>query len=282
MHTYANVGELQDYMRDNGSTDLGNANARTLLSFLEAASRRVDSYCDRSSALGSASWTGFGPRIGTNLYDAAGELTLRLGDDLLSTSSLSRASGTGLTGTSLVADTDYYLQPYGGPPYSSVQLVATNAIGYSGYRLWSVTGTWCGPGCTTDLADATVSSGLSLDATVRTFITSSSPDIQPGDTLLIGSEQLYVRAMDGTTVSVLRGANGTTAATHVDASAISTYSYHPSVVDATLQIAMRRMRTAHAGLSGSYGGGQMPDVVQHDSEWSVLNSTVGDLRHIAI
>lgn len=276
MHTYASVGTLKDYLRDSGSAVLGTSNDAGYLAVLEAASRRVDSFCDRSAAL-SGSWTGFGPRIGTNRYDGCGWSELRLEDDLVTLTELTLASITGGTPTALTAEIDYYLAPYSGPPYRVVLLTGLGVGPSIGLRVWTATGTWSGPGYGTRTCDATVASGLASDPTATTFILSPSPDISPGDTLLIGSEQIYIQAVNGTTAQVVRGANGTTADTHPDASAIAAYTYHPSVVDGTLQIAARRLRSRDAGLSGEFMAGNSV-VVQRDSEWQVLLSTVGVLR----
>lgn len=282
MHTYASVAQLKDYLRDNGASEVDPAQDAFRLSRLESASRRVDEYCDRSAALAEGSWTGFGPRIGTNRYDGSGELSLRLGDDLVSIASITRADSTGGTPVALVADTDYYIQPYGGPPYRTIRLIELGLGPAWGLRIWAVAGTWGGPGYGTLQADCSVASGLAADATTRSFILSASPDVSPGNTLLIGSEQLYLSGLNGTTATVVRGANGTTAATHPDTSTISVYTYHTSVVEGSLQIATRRLRASQAGLSGAYGGGDVPDAPQRETEWSVLAGTVGGLHLVSI
>ena len=69
----------------------------------------------------------------------------------------------------------------------------------------------------------TVSSGLASDSSETTFTPTTIAVYQPGDVLLIGSEQLWVSAV-GTTLTVTRGWGSTTAATHANASPISVVS----------------------------------------------------------
>ena len=81
-HTYATVADFAAYLSDNGSvaTALPETRVRKLL---EAASRRVDGFCDRSEFQ-----SGFGPRTGTNHYDGDGGFCLDLEDDVLAVTEL--------------------------------------------------------------------------------------------------------------------------------------------------------------------------------------------------
>lgn len=273
MHTYASVRDFQDFVRDNGAGDLGSALDGDILKVLEGASRKVEGFCNRSKK------SGFGPRVGTNRYDGDGCNELYLHDDLLSLSAFTVAAVTGAAGVSPVVDTDYYLGGFGNydPPYRKIVLhgVGTPTTFASGYRTIVATGTW-GYQSTTVLTGTTVESGLDTGTTQTQFVLSASPDVAAGQTLLIGSEQLYLRDLDGTTATVERGSNGTTAATHADDSAISVYTYPSDVVTATLSIALRRRRLRDAGVDGSWGGGQMPGITPRDTEHSLLWSILRD------
>jgi hypothetical protein len=98
-----------------------------------------------------------------------------------------------------------------------------------------------------------------------------------GMTLLTGTEQVYVAAAaGGTALTLVRGVNGTTAA--AGTAAASYYRYPREVIQATLQIALRRWKGRDAGVSGDYGGGGIPQVMQRDTERSILAGTVNHLR----
>lgn len=279
-HTYADLAAFKNYVVDTGSTVLNAANDVPMLGMLEAASRRVDEFCDRSR-FGS----GFGPRIGTNKYDSAYNHLLRLHDDLLSISAFTFLNATNDSTTiTPVADTDYFLRGVDGAylaPYREILLhgfgASTAATFGWGFRTITVTGTW---GYQSDvlLSSTTVASGLSSSASATTFTTSATPTIAIGQTLRIGSEDLYLTGLTTTTATVERGANGTTAAVHADNSTISVHRYPRQIVNATLQVALRRWKMRDSGLTGDFGGGQIPGTVQRDSEMALLRATVGHLR----
>jgi hypothetical protein len=264
-HTYASVQALKDYFGESnwsGSED-------ALLSLLEGASRRVDGYCARSS-YGS----GFGPRIGTNKYDHDGSSCLLLDDDLLGTTSVSILSTTGGGTTSLTVDVDYYPAPYSGPPYNELTFTGLGAAPTSGLRVVSVAGTF-------GYSAETFAAGtLALASSSATAGTVTGGTVYAGQTLLVGSEQVYVTASTGGTVLTLqRGQNGTTAA--AGTAAAVTYRYPREVVTATLQLAARRHRSAQSGLTGDFGGGNLPFIGNHDNETSILRGTVGHLKRYA-
>lgn len=67
-----------------------------------------------------------------------------------------------------------------------------------------------------DRTDA-IASGLSSGTTTTTAVITTAALFQPGDVWLAESEQLWVSAVSGTTITITRGFGGTTAATHADA-----------------------------------------------------------------
>lgn len=283
-HTYASVNTFKDYLRDQGSASaggLGTANDALYLEWLEDASRSIDDYCRRTRE--SFPMSGFGPRLGTNRYDHDGSDEVELGDDLLSLTSVTSAPSVGATPVTLTDETDFYKEPYDNPPYRCLALhSAATAVFYACRRGVSVTGTW-GYSNETVASTTTVASGLAVSSSATTFTTSASPTISAGDTLLIDSEQLYVTALSGTTATVTRGANGTTAATHANSSAIATYRYPRPVHATTLRLAHRRWRQRDAGLTGTYGeGGGIPGTSNYDTEVSILRNGVWEYRLVRV
>lgn len=65
----------------------------------------------------------------------------------------------------------------------------------------------------TETTGATVQGG-GINASVTSITASASAPVDVGETIVIGSEQLYISAVSGTTITVERGVNGTTAASH--------------------------------------------------------------------
>lgn len=74
--------------------------------------------------------------------------------------------------------------------------------------------------------------------TGTTLTTSGGNNLNIGDTILVETEQMYIEAGAGTSWTVVRGVNGTTAATH-SAAAISVYRYPAMIQDAVLIQAAR-------------------------------------------
>ena len=265
-HTYASVEDFRQFLIDGGDSDWTDADS-TILTLLEGASRRIEEWADRSQ-FGS----GFGPRTGTNRYDfPADATTLRLDDDLLAITSISAVSGGGTV--TLTDETQVYKLPYDTTPYRELTLVTTGSGSWgSDQRGNLIAGTWGYSNETASLGTAAGSASASATSLVL-----GGGSAYAGNTLLIGSEQLYVTASGGT-ATVVRGVNGTTAGTVALGTAISVYRYPRGVVTACLQIAQRRHRSAQSGLTGDFGGGAISVTSHRDSEMSILKATMGALR----
>jgi hypothetical protein len=270
VHTYATVEDLKAYLAgDSSSYGTATGGDDTLLTLLEGASRRVEGWTMRSD-FGS----GYGPRIGTNRYDHDGSSTLLLDDDLIGATGVSVLDATGGSTVSFAADTDYYLKPYSGPPYTELVVTGLGEGLTSGLRVVSIAGTFGYSATTTPAGTVALATGSATTATV------TGATVYAGATLLVGSEQVYVTASTGgTALTVERGQNGTTAA--AGTAAASQYQYPREVVTATLQLAARRHRSAQSGLTGDFGGGNLPQVGNRDNETSILRGTVAHLRRWA-
>lgn len=189
---------------------------------IEAASRECDAFCHRHFYV----WQGiryFNSR-------ACSELII---DDLLSVSALtadSEEDGT-FDGETWTLDVDYHLQPDNEWP--KCRLILGKAGNYSfadSRRYLKITGMWgYGDGrSATPYVPAGVTGSVGT-TTGETLSISAGGVLAQGHTILIGTEQMYVRAVSDGVATVARGVNGTTAATH-STEAVYIYQYPAQLV----------------------------------------------------
>lgn len=273
MHIYASIADASAHLQDGSSSTAGAA----ILKKLEAASRRVDFYCARSRFVAERS--SFGPQYRTNHYtpdlDCPGELWLD--DDLLTLTEFRVSLIVGATGSVYVENTDFLLAPFdrlpkrkllAGMPSSSMALGSARR-GIAAAGLWGER----------DVRTALVATmGVIADTSTETVTPSAIAEFSPGQTLWVDSEMLYVRAVGTSTLTVTRGANGSTAATHLALAAIAVATYHPSVVDATLQIFNRRWRRRDSNQAQAFGESGFAQTAPDPGELAILRSTVESLR----
>lgn len=146
-------------------------------------------------------------------------------EDLLSVSLVQvAAAGIGAVPVTL---THYYLEPqFAGPPYNRLEVDLSSAdvfqSGPTPQRSLQITGQW-GYTSTTRAAGTLGAAIASPSATTITI--SDDTLIDQGDVLLIDSEALFVDAPRNgpLTLTVQRGVNGTTAATHLNGAPIAKY-----------------------------------------------------------
>lgn len=285
-HVYASLDEAKRYLRDEGEAwGSGSTNDALALRQLASVSRRVDDWC-RRSAFGS----GFGPRLGTNRYDAAGGSDLFFRDDLIETTSVvSRALTAATDSVSPAADDDYYLTNQQGTyepgPFRRAVLHGQGTVAAfgRGYRVLSWTGSW-GYEDRTLVLTAALAAAVA-DAEITTVSVDALVEFSPGQTLRIDDEQVYVEdvtesedEMTPPTITVVRGVNGTIAAAHADESAVELFRYDPRVVDATLRVFGRRWRARTSGADGSDGNGDIGMVTPREGEDLILRRAIGELR----
>ena len=196
---------------------------------------KLKRYIERASAyVERVTGRTFHPVTATRYFDApvgTPRGALYLGDDLLSVTSITDDGGA-LTATS------YFLYPLNRPPYRRVELLATSdtwTFTDSRQQAIIIVGTW-GYSASYDDTGATLNSALS-STTAATFTASDGSLIEVGWSLLIDSEQLFVTGVSSNTVTVQRGNNGTTAATHSTGATIYRYVPEPDVTEAVVLLA---------------------------------------------
>ena len=245
-----------------------------LLALLEAASRWIDGYCGRDFAAtagerrfdGGISNTGIGN--GSNGNGGNGGISNTGGGngnggngggdvlfvpDLVSVGRLrTRAWGGGGDGWVDWPADAYLLYPAdgaptrpGGRPYTRIA-----AAGGGGWRfpagrgVVSISGVW-GYGSVREDTGLRIGAGAGLTADAVTITaTPASTAVSGGHTIRIDGEDFYVvaavtdKTADTTTLTVLRGVNGSTAAAHDAGVGIAAYRYPAAVSESCLRLAM--------------------------------------------
>ncbi len=168
---------------------------------------------------------------------------LRLPHDLISvTSLLVDEDGDGTYELTLASNTDYWLGPYEaaerGEPYWYIELNpnGTQLASWPRYpRSVKLAGLF---GYSYEL-QAAGTLGAAISSTTATSVTmTAGHSVELGDTLIVESEQMYVSAVSSNTLTVTRGINGTTAATHANATAVSVRRYPRDVEEAVMERAV--------------------------------------------
>lgn len=219
-----------------------------LLSLLDNASRVVDRHCNRYFHVLAATRKFDGPDGPTLLVPdlvAVEPGGLRTDED-----------GDGVYETTWEAE-DYVLLPSNADPASpsNPRSRPYNRVETLGRARWptgrqriSISGEW---GWWRHLR-RTKETANAVDASATRLVVSHRADVEAGHTLLVDSEQLFVRGYAGNTLTVDRGANGTTASAHDAGSAIDVYGYPGPVAEATIILAARLRMGAGHGSGGLF------------------------------
>jgi hypothetical protein len=244
-HTYASSDDLRDYLAGTSFSSGWTSDAGSIRRILEASSRRIDLYCEGGT---------FGPLTETRYYDIGyGSL-------------VQSPQYAVLAGTDAIATT-----------VSLANVIPLNEDTSNtldaGQQTLSILGSW---GYTADTLSVTTADAIGSTTATSISVTSAT-DLGPAQTILIDSEQLYITAISGNTLTVQRGVNGTTAATHSGGAGLTRYDYPELVVQACLDIAKLTFRNRDLGAVGSIGAGEMSMTVAEGEVRSVL-MTLEDFR----
>ncbi len=244
-----------DTLKSAGALNItGTGSDSRLRTLAENASRVVDRYCNRH----------FYVLVATRKFDGLGATSL-LVPDLVSVDAngLKTDDDRDRTFETIWAAGDYLLLPSNADPatadnpqsrpYVEVAVdveAGTKSDFPAGTQTVQIAGEW---GWWRHLKRATETANAIADATTESVTVSSRTDVEAGHTLLIDSEQVYVKSYAANTLTVSRGANGTTAASHSSGVAIDIYEYPGPVVEATIIQTSRLWRRKDGGF-GATGG----------------------------
>lgn len=264
---YVNRDDLKSALTIPASTTRDHAH---LDGAVEAISRLLDDY------LGFHAY----PSSGVRYYTPTGGTRLRLDYPLLAVDTIQHSSDGGSTYGSTMTTADYYLQPDNAteesPPRPFWEVVirpnaTSSAAGFPKgiTRGTKITGTW-GYFNQTANSSATLATALAVGTT--TIKINISTALHPGQTILMGSEQMFLTRTPTSatgsitsTVDVLRAQNGTVGATHSCATTIAVYTY-PIIERAALYQAEQDYRGKDApfgNVGGQPGGGQSISIGLH-------------------
>jgi hypothetical protein len=291
-HTYASTDDLRDYLAGTSFSSGWTSDAGSIRRILEAASRRIDLYCEGGT---------FGPLTETRLYDiGSGSLVqspqylvlagtndistsvslanvIPLDGWLVSTTTVTAYDDTDRGASTVLTEgyaNDFFLMPYNVSPKTIFKLNedTSNTLD-AGQQTLSILGSW---GYTADTLSVTTADAISSTTTTSVSVTSAA-DLGPAQTVLVDSEQLYITAISGNTLTVQRGVNGTSGATHSGGATLTRYDYPELVVQACLDIAKLTFRNRDLGPASVIGAGEMSMTVAESEVRSVL-MTLEDFR----
>ena len=250
MNIYTTLSDLRRHL---GLTSAQTGDNDLLLALIGAASRLIDGYTGRR----------FYPLVASRVYACADPARLLLDDDLLSLDTLTNGDG------SVIGASAYHLAPANESVKSSVLLDRTQtAFTHDGdpADALAVSGTW---GYHPDWANAWAASGdtvqnnpLSSGATALTVTdadaalpTGYGTRFAVGQLLRVENEYLHVLAINTTTnvLTVARGVNGTTAASHTQGTAISVYQVSEDIRQICLRVAAWLYKQRDAGFVQTAG-----------------------------
>jgi hypothetical protein len=228
--SYANISDVKGVLGISSTTD-----DTVIRKIVEASSRSIDSYCNRIFAVQST----------TKYFDGAVELYV---PDLLSITTLKTDEDGDYDYDNTYETTDYILYGVGIEdtlntyPKTRIEIdtngdYSSFASGYKkGVQIAGVWGYGDGISATPYISDTTTNEALDtsetgVDVTLAT-------NLSAGQLILVESEQMYIYSVASTTLTVERGVNGTTAATHDTAKTIYIYQYPSDIRQACIDLSV--------------------------------------------
>lgn len=294
-HSYASIDDLRDYLAGSTYSSGWTSDVTILRRIVESASSRIDNYVGMQS---------FGPRVETHYFDI-GSGTLRdtpqnlvpsysaitigikdfylsaipLDSWLVSVTSVTSYKQTDRSDNEVLTEgynADYWLEPYNTTPKTRLKLNEDSSKSFhAGQQTLAVSATW---GYANDTISETTADAISSTSTTSASVSSAS-SLGVAQTILIDTEQLYITGISGNTLTVERGVNGTTAATHSGGATLYSYEYNPVVVQACLDLSKVFFRDRDMGTTLTIGTGEQ-SITRSDADASSVLSTLDEFRSV--
>lgn len=229
---------------------------------LESASREIDNFCHRFFYVLSA----------TRYFDGKGESILL--DDILSATTLKTdEDGDGTYEESWTVNEDYELYPLNGYPKTWAEISSRASREYAsfnkgvkkGVQIAGSFGYGDGESATPYLASGAVvnTGGITNSATTHALATGKGASFGVYQTILIGTEQLYITSVWTDTLTFERAKNGTAAAAHTAADVIYIYQYPLPIKQACLIQAMRWWKRKDSAFQNVVGIAETGEVARY-------------------
>ena len=259
---YINLASLKAELTITDTTD-----DAILLRKLEAVSRLIDGECDRH----------FYTKTSTKYFTALSGNYVYL-PDLLSVTTLKTDDDGDRTYENTWAATDYDLLDYNEFPKYKIHITPEGNYTFPSTRkgveivgLWGFGDGWSA----VPYEDSATNTSEVLDNSETDVDVGAGTAFAVGQLILVESEQMYITAIATNTLTVKRGVNGTTAATHVTDKDIYIYLYPQPVREACLIQAIRLFRRKEApfGIIGAPEIGQLAVITRLDPDVKALLAT---------
>lgn len=222
---------------------------------IEAASRWIDQHTGRH----------FYALTATRYFTTDDSLALRV-PDLASVTTLATDEDGDRTYETTWAATDYDLLPYNDPPYQWLEVAPNGLNVFPAVRRGvQIAGVWGWP-VTVTVAGTTLAEDLDTSETEVDVVSGAA--LSGGQTIRIDSEDMRVESIATNTLTVVRGINGTTAATHDTGAAISILTPLDAIQEACLLLTARlyKRKDAVFGVAGNIALGQIAMTVPEDRD----------------
>ena len=267
-HTYATTDDLRDYLSGTNYSSGWTSDGSTIRTILETSSGLIDTYCGGGM---------FGPKTQTRYYDiGSGSLidspqyrrpsyggnlgsvanmvsVIPLDGWLISATTVTSYKQTARTESETLTEgygNDFLLMPYNFNPKTILKLNEDTAKGfYSGQQTLSILGSWGYQ----DQKSSGTTTGSITTTTETSWGVNDASGLSAGQTILVGSEQMYITGISSNTLTVERAVNGTTAATASAGTAVYSYVYPSEVVQACKDIARIMFRNRDLGVVSNIG-----------------------------
>lgn len=265
MNSYVSLGTLKAELGKTGTAD-----DAVLLRLLNRASREID-------VLGE--WPHFYPETATRLFCGHGRDRVDVGALISATTVKVDLDRDGTFETTLTVTTDYILGPTneeaGRPRYTFIRLNPLSTV-LTQFPMWEDSIQVVGVFGFSNETDPSGTLGAAITDVAATSITmTAGHGLTGGETIIIGTERLYVSAVATNTLTVVRGVNGTTAATALNNAAVRVQRYHDNVEAACVLRAADNYRGTQSGygrVSESEFGGY-----QSNSSYAQFRGLVRDV-----
>lgn len=285
MLRYATLADVKAELNAEGTVD-----DKKVLHGLRQVSRRID-------GLFKAKVPVFAPYIQARRIALDGSAINSTDGTLLFNMPLLALTGVGINSQVLTVGTNVQAYPVDSVPYFQLQLMGDcwtswyrgYCSGGRGAQYATVTGVW---GYNTDYANAwldvdTVTTALGINASVTSFTVADvdgdtpygeAPRLSAGSLIQIDTEWMDVIATNDTTntVTVVRGVNGSTAATHAFGAAVQVYQ-----VDENIRRAVTRQTAFVYARKGAFETVRVADFSTVAFPKDILDEVNGLLRLFA-